>query len=98
MFEKVRRQFIFPGSQTQGMPIGLSSQDRECLDGPINIDHDQQIFFLFDDALSYKRQPFEEASEQYWLIYFYGNGMCLNTSSFDLSYFRNLSLNTIVTE
>ena len=38
------------------------------------------------------------SSEPFYLLYFYGNGTCLHTSSYEFAYFRQLGFNVLITE
>lgn len=90
---KIRQSLIFPGSETQGRQIKIPPEFQDSLEGPIDTDNGNRIFLLSGEALSNDKQP-----SQTWLLYFYGNAMCLSDANFDLNYFRQFGLNVVIPE
>ncbi len=57
-----------------------------------------QVGLLFGRELPIVAHPSLCTSETRHLLYFYGNGMCLETSSYEFARFRQLGFNVLITE
>lgn len=57
-----------------------------------------QVGLLFGRGLLSTEHASLCASETRHLLYFYGNGMCLGTSSYEFAHFRQLGFNVLITE
>jgi pimeloyl-ACP methyl ester carboxylesterase len=91
----IQTSIIFPGAQTQGQafavvypPTGTELVHLKSVSG-------EQIVALFGPALDADGRPHPDAAHRPSLIYFYGNGMCLRDTLYDIDRFRRLGLNVL---
>jgi len=97
-FSSLKTALIFPGSRMkttkealvrvyQGSSILSCTTSSGC-----------QIGLLFGTGLPSVEHASLCASETWHLMYFYGNGMSLETSSYEFARFRQLGFNVLITE
>ena len=55
-----------------------------------------RVVALFGPALTREGEPHPEASRRPTLLYFYGNGMCLNDTLEQFDHFRRLGANVLI--
>jgi uncharacterized protein len=92
----IRRSLIFPGSQSQGEYKQLPPPYQASV-VPLITDSGYQISLLHGASTAEQNDSFQVRS-QYYLLYFYGNGMCLLNSIYEFDYFQELGLNATVSE
>jgi fermentation-respiration switch protein FrsA (DUF1100 family) len=89
---------IFPGRYTQGLGMSevtpLPGTELVRLQTASN----ESIAALFGPALSAKGEPLPDAVQRPTLLYFYGNGSCINDSRTEFENFRRLGANVLVPE
>jgi pimeloyl-ACP methyl ester carboxylesterase len=89
---------IFPGANTQGQPEAQvrPRADTELL--RLETPTGDRIVALFGPALTADAQPDPRAALRPTMIYFYGNGSCLNRVAPEFDRFRRLGLNVLIPE
>jgi len=94
----LQTRMIFPGGDTQGQPSAVVRPRPGTELIPLTTKHGERIVALFGPALLPDGRPDPFAVTRPTMIYFYGNAMCLNDSTFDLEQFRRLGLNVLIPE
>ena len=89
---------IFPGSRTKTTKDGLTRAYEGSSILSLTTSSGYRVDLLFGVGLPSAEHPSLCASEMLYLLYFYGNGMCLETSSFEFAHFRKLGFNVLITE
>lgn len=91
-------RIIFPGQETQGQPYaqvrprpGTELVHLETAQGVRIVAHD-------GPALEPDGRIDPRAADRPTLLYFYGNGMCLNDTTAEFEQFRRLGLNVLIPE
>jgi uncharacterized protein len=94
----LQTRIIFPGQDTQGQPYaevrprpGTELLRIETRDGV-------RVVALHGPALTVDGRTDPDAARRPTLLYFYGNGMCLNYSAGEFEQFRRLGLNVLIPE
>ena len=87
---------IFPGADTQGQPSSQVRPQPGTELVRLETRQGDQIVALFGPALNADGKPHPGALERPTLIFFYGNGMCLDGTLDLIDRFRRLGLNVIV--
>ena len=89
-------RLIFPGSSTQGQ---ADAQIRHRADAQLlhfETKTGEQVVALFGLAQTAGDKPDPAAYDRPTMIYFYGNGMCLNQAMPEFDRFRRLGLNVLI--
>jgi uncharacterized protein len=94
----IQTRIIFPGQDTQGQAYaevrprpGAELVHLRTADGV-------RIVALHGPALTPEGRPDPDAADRPTLLYFYGNGMCLNFAESEFEQFRRLGLNVMIPE
>ena len=90
---QMKNILIFPGSLTKSKRDTLEQVYAGSSIIPFATKSGHQIGLLF--GLGTGQLP---SNEPFYLLYFYGNGTRLHTSSYEFAYFRQLGLNVLITE
>lgn len=94
----IQTRIIFPGHETQGQAYAEVRPRRGAELVQLQTPADTRIVALFGPALSADGRPDPRASDRPTLLYFYGNGMCLNFAEDEFERFRRLGLNVLIPE
>jgi len=94
----LQTRIIFPGASTQGQPSAEVRPRPGTELYHLTTKHGERIVALFGPALLPDGRPDPFAVDRPTMIYFYGNGDCLNEASFQLEQFRRLGLNVLIPE
>jgi uncharacterized protein len=89
---------IFPGSRTKTTKEALARAYEGSSLLSLTTSSGDQVGLLFGAGLPSAGSPSLCASEAFYLLYFYGNGMCLEPSSSEFARFRKLGFNVLITE
>ncbi len=89
---------IFPGSRTKTTQEVLARAYEGSSMLSLTTSSSYQVGLLFGVGLPSVGSPSLCASEAWYLLYFYGNGMCLETSFSEFAQFRKLGFNVLITE
>ena len=89
---------IFPGSRTKTTQEALARAYEGSSMLSLTTSSSYQVGLLFGVGLPSGGSPSLCASEAWYLLYFYGNGMCLETSSSEFAQLRKLGFNVLITE
>ena len=89
---------IFPGSRTKTTKEALARAYEGSSLLSLTTSSGYQVGLLFGAELPSAGSPSLCASEALYLLYFYGNGMCLETSSSEFARFRKFGFNVLITE
>ena len=92
----LQSRIIFPGHDTQGRPEAEVRPARGCELVRLRTGHDVPIVALYGPALGADGRPLPDAADRPTLLYFYGNGMCLNFATEEFERFRKLGLNVMI--
>jgi len=98
VFYSLQTRIIFPGASTKGQPSAEVRPRPGAELIRLKTRHGERVVALFGPALLLDGRPDPLAVERPTMIYFYGNAMCLNDSTFDLEQFRRLGLNVLIPE
>jgi uncharacterized protein len=96
LFASLQARLIFPGAQTQGQPYALVRPAADCELVTLSTVNGDRVVALFGPALTRAGEPHPEASRRPTLLYFYGNGMCLNDTLEQFDHFRRLGANVLI--
>ena len=91
-------RMIFPGHETQGEDFAQVRPRAGTELVHLETRHGEPIVALFGPALTLDGRPDRDAALRPTLIYFYGNGMCLNYATEDFERYRRLGLNVLIPE
>ncbi len=94
----LQTRLIFPGHETQGQEFAQVRQRMGSELVHLETRHGEPIVALYGPALTPDGQPDPDAARRPTLIYFYGNGMCLNYAIEDFERYRRLGLNVLIPE
>jgi fermentation-respiration switch protein FrsA (DUF1100 family) len=96
LLTSLQTRLIFPGQATQGQassvvmpPAGTERLTLRTADGV-------PIVALFGPALAPDGRPVRDAAQRPTLLYFYGNGDCLNDCLPEFTAFRRLGVNVLI--
>jgi uncharacterized protein len=91
-------RMIFPGASTQGQPDAhvRPRADAELLE--LRTKAGERVVALFGPALTASGDFNRDAANRPTMIYFYGNGMCLNQATPEFDRFRRLGLDVLIPE
>jgi len=98
LFTTLQTRLIFPGAQTQGQPDALVRPRGDAELVTLSTADGERVMALFGPALTREGETHPEASRRPTLLYFYGNGMCLNDSMEQFDHFRRLGANVLIPE
>lgn len=96
LFTTLQTRLIFPGAQTQGQPDALVRPRGDAELVTLSTADGERVVALFGPALTRAGETHPEASRRPTLLYFYGNGMCLNDSVEQFDHFRRLGANVLI--
>jgi fermentation-respiration switch protein FrsA (DUF1100 family) len=91
-------RLIFPGADTQGKSSAIVHPEPGSELVTLKTENDDKVVALFGPALLGDGSPHPEANRRPTVLYFYGNGMCLNDAKFEFDRFRRLGLNVMIPE
>ncbi|MFO0910046.1 MAG: alpha/beta hydrolase [Isosphaeraceae bacterium] len=91
-------RMIFAGSATQGLADYQVRPAAGCSLVKLQSPRGEPIAALFGPALTSEGRPRPDARNRPTLLYFYGNGMTLRDSQYDLERFRRLGVNVLIPE
>ncbi len=89
-------RLIFPGASTQGQSFAEVRPRPGTELVNLTTRRGERVVALYGPALGPDGLADPQAAHRPTLIYFYGNGMCLNDTTDDLEKFRRLGLNVII--
>ena len=96
----MKNQLIFPGSMIPGKSteeiLAYASADTSLLSYSTRSEY--QVGLMAGSIVATSGRSPLRTSKAYHLLYFYGNGMCLETSVQDVSYFQQLGFNVLIPE
>lgn len=95
---QVKTELIFPGSLTKYPVDALGNLYEETPVLTLTTRSGSRVGLVFGPAVVPAQNGLTSISEQWHLLFFYGNGMSLATSSEVLAYFRLLGLNVLIAE
>lgn len=97
-FSQLKTALLFPGSlmKTTEDTLVRAHQGSSILSCTISSGY--QIGLLFGVGQPSTEQPFLHAPGTWYLVYCYGNGMGLETSSYEFAQFRQLGFNVLIPE
>jgi len=98
LFASLQARLIFPGAQTQGQPYASVRPPVGAELVTLSTVNGDRVVALFGPALTPAGHHHPEASRRPTLLYFYGNGMCLNDTSEQFDHFRRLGANVLIPE
>jgi uncharacterized protein len=98
LFSQMKTALIFPGSlmKTTEDALVRAYQGSSILSCTTNSGY--QIGLLFGAGQPSAVQPSPQAPGTWYLVYFYGNGMCLQTSCYEFAQFRQLGCDVLIPE
>jgi fermentation-respiration switch protein FrsA (DUF1100 family) len=96
LFASLQTRLIFPGAQTQGQPYAVVRPGADSELVTLTTANDDRVVALFGPALTRAGHHHPEASRRPTLLYFYGNGMCLNDTLEQFDHFRRLGANVLI--
>ncbi len=94
----IQARIIFPGHETQGQPLAEVRPRRGTDLVRMQTPAGTPIVALYGPALTADGRPDPLAPGRPTLLYFYGNGMCLNLAGDEFERFRRLGLNVMIPE
>lgn len=87
---------IFPGAATQGRPEAVVRPGPGEEPVRLTTPGGDEVVALFGPALQADGRPHPDPASRPALVFFYGNAMCLASSTSELHRFRRLGLNVII--
>ncbi len=95
----LQTQMIFPGAQTQGRPDAVVEPAPDTQLVTLKTAQKVRVVALFGPALTPDGKPLADAQKRPTVLYFYGNGTCLqHTVTTDFDRFRRLGVNILIPE
>ena len=94
----IQTRIIFPGRETQGQAYAEIRPRRGTELVRLQTPDGVRIVALHGPALTVDGRPDPHAEDRPTLLYFYGNGMCLNFAEGEFERFRRLGLNVLIPE
>jgi len=92
----LQTSLIFPGAATQGKKVALVAPPPGAELVRLTTASGERIVALFGTALTPEGRPRSDAAHRPSMIYFYGNGMCLNDARYEFEQFRRQGANVLV--
>jgi pimeloyl-ACP methyl ester carboxylesterase len=97
-FSFLKAAVIFPGSRMKTTKDALARVHKHSSILSCTTSSGDQVGLLFGRHLPSVAHPSLSTAETRHLLYFYGNGMCLETSSYEFARFRQLGFNVLIAE
>ena len=98
LFSTLQTRLIFPGAQTQGQPYAQVRPPADADLVALSTADGDRVVALFGAALTRDGEAHPDAGRRPTLLYFYGNGMCLNDLMEQFDQFRRLGVNVLIPE
>jgi len=96
VFGSLQTSVVFPGHVTQGQPSAMVDPRPGTELVKLSTTDGEQIVALFGPALTPQGEPDPRAAARPTMLFFYGNGECLNNTLGQFQHFRELGLNVLV--
>lgn len=94
----LQTRIIFPGQESQGQPYAVVRPRPGAELVRLRTADGVPIVGLFGPAVNADGSPDPDAARRPTLLYFYGNGMCLNDTEGKFEQFRRMGLNVLIPE
>lgn len=94
----LQTRMIFPGHITQGRPEAQVKSPAGAELVTLSTAHGDRIAAIFGTALTADGEPHPDPSGCPTILFFYGNGMCLNKSIEEFQALRRLGANVLIPE
>ncbi len=97
-FSQMKTALIYPGRQEKTTEDALARAYEGSTILSCTTSSGYQIGLLFGAGQPVAVKPSPPASGTWYLVYFYGNGMCLETCSYEFAQFRQLGYTVLIPE
>lgn len=94
----LQTELIFPGARSRGRAEAVVTPPPGAELVTLSTAGGNRVVALFGPALTADGRPHPDAAHRPSLIYFYGNGMCLNDARFEFDRLRQLGANVLLPE
>jgi len=95
-FSQLKTALIFPGSRGKTTEAALVRAYEGSTILPCTTSSGYQVGLLFGAGQPSAVKPSPPAPGTWYLVYFYGNGMCLETCSYEFAQFRQLGCTVLI--